>query len=184
LLSRLPELIGLWNELSRPGFKEDPRYAEHLKLLLDFLQTELAESIASFMGHLKDGSISYHNLRSLFRPDQLIVQRKDDEYQILKCSSFDFNRTGTHILARRVVYNGNEFGVTTDYINVPQYNGLKAITDLETYPLVFDPKAEDIRKDRLEGGRKYAMLQGILYREYKGPIFGARQRTVRANYSV
>ena len=88
------------------------------------------------------------------------------------------------ILARRVVYDGNKFGVTNDCINVARYEGLKAITDLETYPLVFDPKSEAIRKGRLEEGRKYVTLRGILYREYKGPIFGVRQRTVRVSYSI
>jgi hypothetical protein len=149
--------------------------------LLDYIQTECADSIANVLEHLKDGVIGYVHLRSLFRPDQLIVEKRDGEYQILKCTNFDDDGFDVEIEARRVESDGTKFGVVYDRIYIEKFTGLKKITDLNAFPLSLAPKADEIRKDVLERGQKYASLRGILHREYKGPVFNAGQHNVRAN---
>ncbi|KAI9761178.1 MAG: hypothetical protein M1840_002010 [Geoglossum simile] len=177
LLTRLPELIKLWNRLSNPNFEGAPRYPEHLKLLLNFMQTECASAIASLLDRLKDGVVGYADLSSLFRVGQLLVLEKDGEYQLLRCAEYHQSPYEVQIQAKRVEYDGNDYGVVTDNIAVRKYDGHKMVTELLIRPLSLDPKEDEIRLDLLERGTKYAALRGILHREYKGPIFGATQYT-------
>jgi hypothetical protein len=132
------------------------------------------------MEHLKDGVIGYSNIRALFRPDQLIVQKLNGEYQILKCTGIDDDGRDVEIEARRVEYDGSKFGVITEKLYIGKYAGLKKITDLIVYPLLLDSKVDEIRGDVLDRGRKYATLQAISHHEYKGPVISAGQKTVRA----
>jgi hypothetical protein len=170
IFTRLPELIKFWNDLNAPGCQKDPLYAEHLKLLLDYIQTECADAIANLLEHLKDGVIGYSHLRSVFRPDQLVVGKVDGEYQILKYTSMDDNGFDME----------TKFGVIMDRFYIEKYTGLKPITDLDLYPLSLAPNADEIREDAMERGRKYLSLRGLLHREYKGPVFDAGQYNVRA----
>ncbi|KAH0545429.1 hypothetical protein FGG08_000430 [Glutinoglossum americanum] len=185
ILTRLPELVKLWNELTEPDCKQDPLYAAYLKLLLDYIQTDYADSIASLLEHLKDGVAGCSNLGALFRPDQLVVRESGDELQILKCTSISGSSGfGLDVKARRVEYDGSEFGVAAEEIRIADYKGLKKITDLVVYPLPFALKTDEIWQDALERGRKYVALRGILHREYKGPVFGTTQHTYEGRIVV
>jgi hypothetical protein len=179
LLSRLPELVELWNELSNPNFEGASRYPEHLKLLLNFIQTECAGAIASLLDRLKDGVVGYADLSSLFRVGQLLVLKKDGEYQLSRCAEYHQTPYEIKIQTKKIEYDGRAYGVVTDDIEISKYDGHKKVTELLIRPLSLEPNEGEIRQDLLERGRKYACLRGILHREYKGPIFGASQYTVR-----
>lgn len=100
------------------------------------------------------------------------VKYKDDGYTkdafVLDCVYFEFD--------------GNQFGPINRSFIIRKFEGEKPITSLPVYPLNLDPRSDQLRKEILERGRRYAHLSNpshTAHRQYQGLTLDHQPEQVR-----
>ena len=106
-----------------------------------------------------------------------------------------YRKDGTpywHIMCDMIADDGLKFGYTKDLgiasrpdlyadLEIDQYDGARRIQDLIVYPLEYASNSQQIRKDAIERGKKYARMIGNTYWETNGP---AMRETMNDRYEV
>jgi hypothetical protein len=70
-------------------------------------------------------------------------------------------------------------------VDIPNFEGLKPITELQHYPLIFFKDAEETKRRLLERGKKVLDYQGLTYCTYNGiGIYREDKRVEKHNVSA
>jgi hypothetical protein len=157
----------------------DERTAEekpHMKLLLDFMNRNIAASERAYEQLVPQNLITFDLLWALFRVDEIIIQTTDHYTQAYRVKS-----SKTYLLNNEIVfeisawnwgYNGSRFGPSPDVIIIEHFQGQRKVTDLHVYPLyILSPKSQqDFKNDFIQRGRQWKSLGEVTYGEYEGKL--------------
>ena len=127
----------------------------------------------------------YHFHQYTEQPQVLLMRRIRQRYR----------KDGTpywHVMCDMIADDGLKFGYTKDLgiasrpdlysdLEIDQYDGARRIQDLIVYPLEYATSPEQIRKEVVERGKKYARMIGNTYWETSGP---AMRETMNDRYEV
>jgi hypothetical protein len=155
-----------------------------LRALVYFLDTDLRDLVETVQ-RLKAGrvdKIPFSYLWYLFSPGQEIVTRhpKHQVYRVLQVTGGRKSltaRAGSKVPFQRTIsdlvidcfyldFDGKQYGTKPFTISIRPYDDLMPVTDLLTYPLVYDKEMSEA--DLINRGKKFAELGKVSHRRYKG----------------
>jgi hypothetical protein len=155
----------------------DDQTRAHFKLLLDILKDELKDSIKAFDDYIAHGIIDFKNLWAIFQPGSMVyssaygivprlVRFERGEYRKLDCGM------AYSLSCRDVDWDGTRFGYGDETVDLFEFKGLRAITQLRGFPLSFHPNEDTVRKTLAQRGVDFQNLAGANYRMYNGMAIG------------
>ncbi|CAO2653481.1 Nn.00g028920.m01.CDS01 [Neocucurbitaria sp. VM-36] len=157
------------------------------KLLLSYIDEDYNATRKALKPMLKAGTITYDLVWALFKPNTIVFTptygNKDDP----RCFKVDFSyeyeswMTGIKscvIDGRYLEYDGKTFGLGDHQVMIQAFKGHKKITSLAAYPLKYHKDPEGIKKQLIERGMKFVMLQGMNYRLQKGIAYMKHKNSI------
>lgn len=164
---------------------EDGATRTHAQLLYNVLSNELDETISTYQDLLSHGVITYKMLWTLFKPGDLLLCQLKGEEMMMRLQDTEFESGGFCLQSKYVDWNGHSFGYASRNFYIHSFEGTKAITDLDAYPIQFNSEANAIESRLATRGKNFERLQGYHYKMYKGfaelvpTSFGNRNVPVR-----
>ncbi|KAF5698702.1 P-loop containing protein [Fusarium mundagurra] len=158
----------------------------HVSLLVEHLQQELADAVASFTSHVTFQpslpSIEFRHAWTIFRQGDLVYLPGNlapcgvemiVRYKAIfsSCSCNDADHMFSHAWTLEGEYlttNKNGFGFKSWTAKILYFEGIRQIKLLPLLPLRFHPEQEDIKTRLIIRGRKFRQLQGIHHQFYRG----------------
>jgi hypothetical protein len=162
---------------------EDISYLKHLDLLIEYMQAAYELTSERLQSLLKRNEITYDLLWALFKSGSEVYATCEGT-RVPRCVIYDHG-------AEKVESNGTKyFLVETHYLDfdgkilgeaitkfrIPHFRGSMQINLLYVYPFKFHTKAEELRKDLIECGRKFVSLMGIHHQQYEGYAFRLNEK--------
>ncbi|KKK14841.1 hypothetical protein AOCH_004934, partial [Aspergillus ochraceoroseus] len=160
--------------------------ANHLKVLIKYLDTDYSETKKTLYPLLEANTITFDLLWALFKPNTIAYAStygNQDEPRAFKIeyatkeSSF-MKGQWYSIEGRYLEYDGKSFGMGTMAAEVESFKGARKITSLGCYPLKYHREAEEIKLKLIERGKKFVAMRGMNYRFHKGMAFYKKKRSV------
>ena len=149
---------------------EEKKAAEPDQILIDdigtalrFVHEDFGERMASFENLTSHGEITFDLLWMLFPPNELLyAPRCGLLHQELACRlraaiyGERANKREYYLVRGYVVnHDGDIFGYGQMKIEIDEYVGARRLTDLNIYPLRFEPNRDLVRQGLITRGRKY-----------------------------
>ncbi|KAJ7269329.1 hypothetical protein B0H12DRAFT_33079 [Mycena haematopus] len=146
---------------------------EHLKILLNFIEKQFADTIEQVKNLRPQNLISYDTLWTLFRPGTIIHARIRGYDRAFKLQSYhvtrdDQDNAGFHQYGAYMDYDGENFGMRYQELKLLSFIGSKNIASLTFAPLDMRPNADELRKTLIERGKRFQSMRGQCYGEYVG----------------
>ncbi|KAF2654956.1 ATPase [Lophiostoma macrostomum CBS 122681] len=159
---------------------------EHMTLLHTVLKKELGDTIKAFEDYVTNGVVTYEHAWIIFQPQAVIVAPSGPgEIVAVRLKNGFYAETDDgnvySMNCQRVDWNGKSFGWADEHVQLPEFIGVKPISELPIFPLAFHADQESVRLGLIERGKRFAALSGYHYRSYNGP---ALQRTQNGNILV
>lgn len=82
------------------------------------------------------------------------------------------------MVAQYFEYDGKQFGYGRMMEEIGEFRGAKKITSLSSYPLKYHKNEEQIRKDLIERGKKFAALSGVHYKSHHGMAYYKKKKSI------
>ncbi|KAH6847754.1 hypothetical protein B0I37DRAFT_375764 [Chaetomium sp. MPI-CAGE-AT-0009] len=159
----------------------------HFRCLLEFIDGDLKKR----MDHIRGGfceRITYAELWLLFQPGDVIVWREPRNTtqaclvlgtvdpghkttQPFRGGRWRSNReepNGFEVVHVTISFNGIALGPVTNRTKLLPFEGEKAITSLDIYPLAYSP-IPDIRESLISSGKRFLDMTRIRHMHYTGP---------------
>ncbi|KAI0025785.1 P-loop containing nucleoside triphosphate hydrolase protein [Xylariomycetidae sp. FL0641] len=175
---------------------DNPTARKHVHLAVDFLEKELGREIHRFEANIQAETpcIDFRDIWMLFKPSTLLFAGKGHSQCINNVVRVAFNSGGSsclsswNITAEALAHNGSNFGYTHRPLYIFDFDGVKDITNLEFYPLVFHPAQDTLKGYLIRRGQNYCDLAGTQYKAYSGKAIAVEKTktvnmTGRASYS-
>jgi hypothetical protein len=183
----LEEMRTYMNQLKKSGRKEKKKKArkvaatkaQHLKVLIKYLDKDFAEIKKTLYPLLENDMITFDLLWALYKPNIIVYTPtyNDNEqpraFRIeyaTKESSF-MNGTWYSVEGRYLEYDGKAFGMGSMHADVPSFKGSRKISSLSCYPLKYHKNVEELKAKLIERGKKFVALKGMNYRFHKGNLY-------------
>lgn len=160
--------------------------ADHVKVLIKYLDKDYAETKKTLYPLLESNTITFDLLWALFKSNEIAycpTYSNPDEPRAFKIeyatkeSSF-MKGTWYSIEGRYLEYDGKTFGMGTMEVEVEQFKGPRKITSLACYPLKYHKDSENLKLQLIERGKKFVALKGMNYRFHKGMGFYKKKRQI------
>lgn len=166
---------------------------EHLKCLVEFMDTEIQPKVKSLAGG-DCKTVSFNDLWYLFKPgDEVLDQSRKQAYRVLEVtsvchkvippwrnyldkSSAKSEETPVRLHCVYVDFDGKVLGPVSRLFEIPRFDGERAITSLEVYPLRF-AKTDGggaFRQRLIDRGRMFLDVAGVKHMHYNGLTLNAR----------
>lgn len=145
--------------------------ADHLDLLLDFINEEFKETIEETENLLEQGMINYQHLWTIFRPCTTSVYAPvfgQPRLFSLKNYYYSCDPAGLVLNLDYVDFDGEDMGYRETQRLIPAFNGSQKISELTAFPLSWHPDSADVKKQLLTRGRNWEQHAGMHFRNYKG----------------
>ncbi len=155
------------------------RQPEHLRVLLDFIESTYARTSQRLDSLLRNNEITYDLLWTLFKPNSEIYTTctGTDEPMCVRMNHGEEKQSpnGTkyfYVECRRFDNDGKIFGEATVELGIEKFRGSKRIELLPAFPLQYHQHAADVRKHLIDCGRKFLTLMGTAHhKHYEGYAF-------------
>lgn len=169
-------------ELREYAASEDRTEEEksHMDVLVQFMKKYLYEIERTYERLLPSKLTTYNLLWTLFRPEEVVIARRDhfvEAYVVDSCSVTDVGKEGEtfmllNLVGRHWDYNGTRFGPVTAPINIGHFLVTKKIRDLDVYPIAYHEEADggDLREKLIARGMKWRTILDVTHREYDGRL--------------
>ncbi|CEL09514.1 hypothetical protein ASPCAL12649 [Aspergillus calidoustus] len=146
--------------------RSHPEGVEYLRLLIDHIDKTYAAKVERLASLLQRGEITYDLLELLFKPG-CHVYTKCFGTGKSRCVVFDAaeettRKDVTHLKleCHYLDHDNHEFGEVGIELGIVKFRGRKPIRTLEAFPLQYHPDSEQIARDLIERGRKFAQFIG------------------------
>ena len=169
-----------WDELHTVHDKDDlsDEARMHLKLLLEFMRSELGPSKERVESMLKTSSIGFSTLWTIFRPGCLVYTELDAHPWLLRLEKTAYEENTKmgkwmEVHCTYTDYDGENYGQANHVINIYQKRLFAAeipckITGLPAFPLAWLEGREELEERLAERGTRFLGVQGIQVRSYNG----------------
>ena len=168
-------------ELQEYGARlEDPEAIRHLMFALKYMYKILQSEIYTYYNLVEitstSPSIDFSNLWMVFRPGDNIIVKDHRTMSVLEfeymtrdpCLPLSSSSSEWIISAKRIDYDGTNFGVLREEFHIKPYNGNKLLKELRVIPLQYHPDQRSIVPAMIKRGKKFISLHGKHHRAYKG----------------
>ncbi|KAL3471826.1 hypothetical protein BJX99DRAFT_15722 [Aspergillus californicus] len=160
--------------------------ANHLKVLLKYLDTDYAETKKTLYPLLEASTITFDLLWALFKPNTIAYTPTYGDQDEPRAFKIEYATKESHIMkgdwyridGRYLDYDGKTFGMGTMAADVESFKGARKITSLECYPLKYHREASEVKAKLIERGKKFVSLRGMNYRFHKGIAFTKKKRSI------
>ena len=145
--------------------------AEHLDLLLDFINQEFKETIEETENLLEQGMINYTHLWTIFRPCTTTIYAPvygQPRAFSLNNYGYSCDPPGLVLNISYVDFDGEDMGTRNTSRLIPAFNGAEKISELTAFPMDWHPAKADVEKQLLARGRRWEELAGMHFRNYQG----------------
>ena len=170
------ELFHYWKELYEYAVSGQRTEEEkkHMAVLTGFMKLHLKEMEKTYDQLVPNGLITYDSIRTIFRPDQIVVRKQDDLQECFWV--FDADERGKdgnvylQIKCFSWRYNGTRFGPYLNRLKIESFPGVMKINQLDVYPIDHLPPEESgkLRKTLIERGHQWRSLVDTSHREHNG----------------
>lgn len=157
----------------------------HVKLVLDFMRKELAESkvLDDIESAEPSSLIEFPYIWMLYSPGTTVYTKENGEYEALIVDSVRGvhksmrHKSGQHSYSRleltcwSINYDGEVFGRVWSTHEIFPFKGSKEISSLQLIPEKYLPDVETVKWSLRYRGKKFWALQGQNYREYHGELW-------------
>jgi hypothetical protein len=172
-------LFHYWEDIVdyRRDIKDDTSRM-HLKLLLDFMKSELGPDKVRCDFMTKKNQITFSELWTLYRPGDLQYTSSDGHPWLLTVSKTAYEENTKvgqwlEIHCTYTDYDGIHIGQANRMFKIYQKKSFAAenpaiITDLEVFPRKFLKGKDGLETELWKRGIQFSQLQGVLVRRYDG----------------
>lgn len=175
----------------------------HLKVLVKYIDKDYEHVKKSLYPMLEHGLITFDLLWALWKPGTLAytttygshdeprvfkVDTAEKHYHISKGEFYYVDgKVSTKTWRTQVTsltssqyfeYDGKQFGYGRMMEEIGDFRGAKKITSLGSYPLKYHKNEEQIRKDLIERGKKFASLSGVHYKSHHGMAYYKKKKSI------
>jgi hypothetical protein len=166
---------------------------DHVKLLLEYLDTEYKNTKATLVPLLDNRSITFDLLWAVLKPGTIMYTTCSGsneprafklEYAQSNCS-FMRGKWWT-VEGRYLEYDGKDngkdakqaggFGWGTVMVDIDHFRGARKICSLACYPLHYRKDSEELKSKLIERGKKFVSLRGMQYKGHNGLAFVKKKR--------
>ncbi|KAI0046458.1 P-loop containing nucleoside triphosphate hydrolase protein [Auriscalpium vulgare] len=177
-----PELLfhsyeGLRERLTKERAKveqDDDLIRDILAAILLF-EEDQGHRFQDFKKLTSQGMITYDHLELLFKPNQLVfnfhVPTEQNRVLIVRSATYLVREDRSRYLnvVCDVIHNdGKSFGLSQEAIEIDEFTGARAITELPTFPLKYHEDNDGIYNSAVELGKKYVQMPPHSYHEISG----------------
>lgn len=175
----------------------------HLKVLVKYIDKDYEHIKNSLYPMLEHGLITFELLWALWKPGTLAytttygshdeprvfkVDTAEKHYHITKgefyyvdgkvSTRFWFEQVSLLTCPKYFEYDGKQFGYGRMMEEIGEFRGAKKITSLSSYPLKYHKNEEQVRKDLIERGKKFASLSGVHYKSHQGMAYYKKKKSI------
>ena len=161
-----PELEAAGQQL-----EEGSEAADHLAVLLDFINEEFKETIEESDNLREQGLMNYSHLWTIFRPGSTIYGPVFGQPRAFTLLSYQYvcgNEPGLSLQVQYVDFDGDDLGTRVANRTVDAFNGAAIIKNLSAYPIEWHSDPETIKRDLIARGRRWESLAGMHFCCYTG----------------
>lgn len=166
--------------------KELTTQAQHLRVMVRYLDKDFAETKKTLYPMLENNQITFDLLWALFKPNAIAYCSTYGDQDEGRAFRMDFATKEANFMkgswynveGRYLEYDGKSFGMGTLHTEVSSFQGVRKISSLECFPLQYHKDAVKIREHLIERGKKFVQLQGMNYRYHKGMAYAKRKKQV------
>jgi len=159
------------HELEAAGRGLNGEAAEHLQLLMDFINEEFGETIEESDNFVEQNLINYNHLWTIMRPGTMIYAPVFGQPRAFTLQSYQYvygQFPGLNLQLEYVDFNGENCGTRTMCRLIPEFSGAEKICDLSAYPMSWHERRDEMKQRLIERGRRWESLAGMHFRTYKG----------------
>jgi hypothetical protein len=197
LITFYPTLRDHLEELQEEEIEKEegkPYAVDQLALILEFVKTEYATTLARIDSLLEHGEITFDLLWAIMLPDleyftldakcgqpRAVIMKWATEgcgmmgpYYSLDCEYVEAfgNQPETPLDGEGIAQSDKKrFGRAKMMSTIVGFPGAIKIHQLRTFPMEYHPKRDEIRARLIERGRKWATHDGIHHKHYNGIAF-------------
>ncbi|KAF2817568.1 P-loop containing nucleoside triphosphate hydrolase protein [Mytilinidion resinicola] len=171
LFSFLPQLKAYRENSLSP----DSIGAQHLDVLVAFLENHFSSTTKSLLPLLEHGEITFSLLWALFKPNTHIFTICDGSDQP-RCLIYDSGELKTSLLGekrfeldcRYLGCDGKVFGEVATTLSISEFRSTRKIASLNAFPLMYHGAEAELRQNLIRNGRKFMSLGGIYHCDCEG----------------
>ena len=160
--------------------------AQHLKILIKYLDKDYAETKRTLVPMLEHNMISFDLIWALFKPGSIIYTTTYGDSDQPRAFKLDYATKESHFMkgtwysieGKYLETDGKSFGMGNLTVQVPSFQGVRRISSLECYPLQYHKDADNLKTQLIERGKKFAALEGVHYKYHKGMAYTKRKRQI------
>ena len=146
-------------------------------MLRDTLKNELSGDLKAVEDYVLNGVITFRTAWMIFEPGQIVYGKKDGQPVAAKLTNTslcedEYGNKWFRLKCEVFEWGGLTFGTNTDRFMIPNFAGTSLITKLAFFPLIHHQKADMIREQLVERGKKSESLAGYQYKFYEGIAIG------------
>jgi hypothetical protein len=180
----LEEMRTYMNELKASGKKEKKKKArtaasmkaQHMKVLLKYLDKDFAETKKTLYPLLENNMITFDLLWALYKPNDIVYTPTYNDIEEPRAFRIEYaskessfvNGTWYSVEGRYLEYDGKAFGMGSMHADVPSFKGSRKISSLACYPIKYHKNVDELKARLVERGKKFVALKGMNYRFHKG----------------
>ncbi|KKY38223.1 putative aaa family atpase [Diaporthe ampelina] len=158
----------------------------HLKVLVKYIDKDYEHVKKSLYPMLEHGLITFDLLWALWKPGTLAYTTtygSHDEPRVFKVDTAEKHYHISkgefyYVDGKYFEYDGKQFGYGRMMEEIGEFRGAKRITSLGSYPLKYHKNEEQIRKDLIERGKKFASLSGVHYKSHHGMAYYKKKKSI------
>lgn len=170
-------LPGLINRLREEQKKETPDEAviQDVSAAIQVVQEDEAKTLMDYAKLTAKGEMTYSLLWTIFTPNTLVYNFHNYTEQgrilLVRSTKYVERQDGSEYLkvSCDVIHNsGTDFGLTRQHIFIDGFTGVRPITELAVYPLIYHPEKDDVLAQAVEFGKRFVALPRHKYCEIVG----------------
>ncbi len=182
-------------EVATQPVPKDPKFLNakeritHLRLLLDFMDTDLKDTIA-LRKEIAAGTlrkIAFRDLWHLYQPGELVLSSVNNKEQALRvhetaggrksladdtlnqCAAYAGQKFSPFwLLCGSFNFDGEEYGPVSQLFSIQPYKGEKEVTSLLVHPAKSAGDLNDIKEKFLRRGRCFRQMCSVVHMEHSG----------------
>lgn len=145
--------------------------ANHLSLLLNFINEEFKETIEESDNLCEQGLMSYSHLWTIFKPGCTIYAPVFGQSRAFTLTSYAYDcgvNPGLNLQIEFVDFDGENLGMKSMARKIPPFSGTARINDLSAFPIEWHQDPNTVKASLIARGRRWEQHAGMHFCCYSG----------------
>ncbi|KAK5936536.1 hypothetical protein PMZ80_011223 [Knufia obscura] len=160
--------------------------SQHLKLLVDYLDKDYAQTKEALYPMLEHGTITFEYLWALFKPNEILYSSTYGDDEEPRAFKTVYSRENASMMrgkwysieARYLEYDGKNFGMATVNAEIHAFTGSRKISSLSCYPIRYHNNPDKAKQELIDRGKRFVALKGMNYKTYAGMCYVKKEDKV------